>query len=92
MRYGEWISRIALALLPFQRGRRPWDVYIQTDAAINPGNSGGPLINTDGRMIGVNTTFYSPSGASIGIGFAIPANLARATLDRLAGKPLTSSP
>jgi serine protease Do len=73
-------------------GRRPWDMYIQTDAAINPGNSGGPLINADGRMIGVNTTFYSPSGASIGIGFAIPANLARTTLDRLAGKPLTSSP
>jgi len=67
-------------------------MYIQTDAAINPGNSGGPLINAAGRMIGVNPTFYSPSGASIGIGFAIPANLARATLDRLAGKPVPSSP
>jgi serine protease Do len=73
-------------------GERPWDKYIQTDAAINPGNSGGPLINAEGRMIGVNTTFYSPSGASIGIGFAIPANLARATLERIAGKPLTSPP
>ena len=69
-------------------GERPWDKYIQTDAAINPGNSGGPLINAEGRMIGVNTTFYSPSGASIGIGFSIPANLARTTLERLAGKPL----
>jgi serine protease Do len=73
-------------------GERPWDKYIQTDAAINPGNSGGPLINAEGRMIGVTTTFYSPSGASIGIGFAIPANLARATLERIAGKPLTSAP
>ena len=73
-------------------GERPWDKYIQTDAAINPGNSGGPLINAEGRMIGVNTTFFSPSGASIGISFAIPANLARATLERIAGKPLTSPP
>ena len=70
-------------------GERPWDKYIQTDAAINPGNSGGPLINAEGRMIGVNTTFFSPSGASIGISFAIPANLARDTLERIAGKPLT---
>src|SRR2546422_8306856 len=60
-------------------GERPWDKYIQTDAAINPGNSGGPLINAEGRMIGVNTTFYSPNGASIGISFSIPANLVRAT-------------
>ena len=73
-------------------GERPWDKYIQTDAAINPGNSGGPLINAEGRMIGVNTTFYSPSGASIGISFAIPANLTRATLERIAGKPLTFPP
>jgi len=73
-------------------GERPWDMYIQTDAAINPGNSGGPLINAEGLMIGVTTTFYSPSGASIGIGFAIPANLARATLERIAGKSLTSLP
>ena len=73
-------------------GERPWDKYIQTDAAINPGNSGGPLINAEGRMIGVNTTFFSPSGASIGISFAIPANLARATLERIAGKPLMSPP
>jgi len=73
-------------------GERPWDKYIQTDAAINPGNSGGPLVNAEGRMIGVNTTFYSPSGASVGISFAIPANLVRATLERIAGKPLTFPP
>jgi len=47
---------------------------IQTDAAINPGNSGGPLLDSQGRLIGVNTAIYSPSGASVGIGFAIPVN------------------
>jgi S1-C subfamily serine protease len=48
---------------------------IQTDAAINPGNSGGPLLNSSGELIGVNTAIYSPSGASAGIGFAIPVNI-----------------
>ncbi len=50
---------------------------IQTDASINPGNSGGPLIDSSGRMIGINTMIYSPSGGSVGIGFAIPVNTAR---------------
>ncbi len=54
--------------------------FIQTDAAINPGNSGGPLITSDGRLIGVNTAIYSQSGGSIGIGFAIPSNMARTVL------------
>jgi S1-C subfamily serine protease len=49
---------------------------IQTDASINPGNSGGPLLDTQGRMIGVNTMIYSPSGGSVGIGFAVPVNTA----------------
>jgi len=75
-----------------ETGERPWDKYIQTDASINPGNSGGPLINAQGKMIGVNATFFSPSGASIGIGLSIPINLARATLERLAGKPLGPAP
>jgi serine protease Do len=54
-----------------------YDDFIQTDAAINRGNSGGPLFNLQGQVIGINTAIYSPTGGSIGIGFAIPANLAR---------------
>ena len=50
---------------------------IQTDAAINPGNSGGPLLNTQGQMIGINTMIYSPSGGSVGVGFAVPINTAK---------------
>lgn len=50
---------------------------IQTDASINPGNSGGPLIDSSGKMIGITTAIFSPTGASVGIGFAIPVNLAR---------------
>jgi S1-C subfamily serine protease len=59
--------------------RRPIQGVIQTDAAINPGNSGGPLLDTAGRLIGMNTAIYSPSGASSGIGFAIPVD----TINRL---------
>ena len=58
--------------------RRDFEDYIQTDAAINPGNSGGPLIDLEGRVVGVNTAIFSRSGGSNGIGFAIPINLARA--------------
>src|SRR5215510_4850582 len=50
---------------------------VQTDAAINPGNSGGPLLNSRGQMIGINTLIYSPSGGSVGIGFAVPVNTAK---------------
>ena len=52
----------------------PIEDVIQTDAAINPGNSGGPLLDSSGRLIGVNTAIYSPSGASAGIGFSIPVD------------------
>lgn len=56
---------------------------IQTDASINPGNSGGPLLNADGEVIGVNTSIYSPSGGSVGIGFAIPINRVRRVVEDL---------
>ena len=56
---------------------------IQTDASINPGNSGGPLVNADGEVIGVNTSIYSPSGGSVGIGFAVPINRVRRVVDDL---------
>jgi serine protease Do len=61
----------------------PYDDYIQTDASINKGNSGGPLFNMDGDVIGVNTAIISPSGGSIGIGFAVPSDNAMVVLDQL---------
>ncbi len=61
----------------------PYDDYLQTDAPINRGNSGGPMFNMNGEVIGVNTAIYSPSGGSIGIGFAIPASMAKNVIDQL---------
>jgi len=61
----------------------PYDDFIQTDAAINRGNSGGPLFDMNGRVIGINTAIISPSGGSIGIGFAIPSELAIGVVDQL---------
>ena len=61
----------------------PYDDFIQTDASINRGNSGGPMFNTNGEVIGINTAIFSPSGGSIGIGFAIPSSLARPVIDDL---------
>jgi serine protease Do len=61
----------------------PFDDFIQTDAAINRGNSGGPMFNQNGEVIGVNTAIFSPSGGSVGIGFAIPTSLAKPILDQL---------
>jgi S1-C subfamily serine protease len=63
-------------------GRKIYDV-IQTDAAINPGNSGGPLLDSHGRLIGVNSAIYSPSGASAGIGFAIPVDVVKRLVPQL---------
>ncbi len=60
-----------------------YDEFIQTDAAINQGNSGGPLFNMAGEVIGVNSAIYSPTGGSVGIGFAIPSNVARNVIDQL---------
>ncbi len=61
----------------------PYDDFLQTDAAINRGNSGGPMFNMNGEVIGINTAIYSPSGGSIGIGFAIPSNLAHPIIDQI---------
>jgi serine protease Do len=60
-----------------------YDEYLQTDAAINRGNSGGPLFNMEGQVIGINTAIYSPTGGSIGIGFAVPSDAAQVVLDQL---------
>ncbi len=65
----------------------PYDDYLQTDAAINRGNSGGPMFNAQGEVIGINTAIYSPSGGSIGIGFAIPSNIAREIASELISDP-----
>jgi serine protease Do len=89
LRLGEWVIAIGN---PFSLGGTvtagivsarnrdinsgPYDNYIQTDAAINRGNSGGPLFNLDGEVIGINTAIISPSGGSIGIGFAVPSDTA----------------
>ncbi|GAB4193129.1 MAG: DegQ family serine endoprotease [Thalassobaculales bacterium] len=61
----------------------PYDDFIQTDASINRGNSGGPMFNMAGEVIGINTAIYSPTGGSVGIGFSIPASLAKPVIDQL---------
>jgi serine protease Do len=67
-------------------GAGPYDDFLQTDAPINPGNSGGPLVDLEGRVVGINTAITSRSGGSEGIGFAIPSNLARRVYAELAEK------
>ncbi|WP_448203310.1 DegQ family serine endoprotease [Azospirillum sp. sgz302134] len=61
----------------------PYDDYLQLDAAINRGNSGGPTFNLNGQVIGINTAIYSPNGGSVGIGFAIPSNIAKQVVAQL---------
>jgi len=96
LRLGEWVIAIGN---PFSLGGTvtagivsarnrdiqsgPYDNYIQTDAAINRGNSGGPLFNLNGEVIGVNTAIISPSGGSIGIGFAVPSDTAMPVIEQL---------
>ena len=96
LRLGEWVIAIGN---PFSLGGSvtagivsarnrdinsgPYDNYIQTDAAINRGNSGGPLFNLDGDVIGINTAIISPSGTSVGIGFAVPSKTAIAVVEQL---------
>ncbi len=65
-------------------GINTFENFIQTDASINPGNSGGALVNTKGQLVGINTAIYSKSGGSMGIGFAIPATLAKQVLEQIA--------
>ena len=72
--------------------RRPIRDVIQTDAAINPGNSGGPLLDSAGRLIGVNTAIYSPSGAYAGVGFAVPVDIVSRTVPQLIAYGKVSRP
>jgi S1-C subfamily serine protease len=69
--------------LPTEDGRGLMEHLIQTDAAVNPGNSGGPLLDSAGRLIGVNTMIFSPSGASAGVGFAVPADTVNRVVPQL---------
>ena len=64
-------------------GLNTFESFIQTDAAINPGNSGGALVDINGSLIGINSAIYSPNGGSLGIGFAIPANTAKNTMEQI---------
>lgn len=79
-------SGIVSALGRRQLGINRYEDYIQTDAAINPGNSGGALVDAAGRLIGINSTIYSRSGGSMGIGFAIPVTLARDVMAQIIEK------
>ena len=96
-RVGDWVLAIGnpfglggtvTAGIVSARGRNinagPYDDFIQTDASINRGNSGGPMFNADGDVIGINTAIVSPTGNSVGIGFAIPSSLAKPVVDQLA--------
>ena len=75
-----------------QAGNVELENVIQTDAAINPGNSGGPLLDSSGKMIGINTAIFTPSGGSVGIGFAIPIHTAQAIITELISKGYVSYP
>jgi S1-C subfamily serine protease len=74
------------------RNNHPIEGAIQTDASINPGNSGGPLLDSHGRMVGINSQILSPSGASAGVGFAIPVNIAKRIVPQLVRSGVVSRP
>jgi serine protease Do len=77
------ISGVGRNLIARGEGPTAYLDMIQTDASINPGNSGGPLVNADGEVIGVNSSIYSPSGGSVGLGFAIPINRVKRVVEDL---------
>jgi serine protease Do len=77
------VSALGRSFRPDLRSEKVYQDMIQTDAAINPGNSGGPLVDAQGRMIGVNTFIFSGSGGSIGLGFAIPINRVRKIIEEI---------
>ena len=64
-------------------GSGPYDDFLQIDAPVNHGNSGGPTFNTDGEVVGVNTAIFSPSGGSVGIGFAISSDVVKTVVQQL---------
>jgi serine protease Do len=67
-------------------GKQGYEDFIQTDAAINPGNSGGALVNLEGELVGINSAIISPAGGNVGIGFAIPINMARRVMEQIVEK------
>ena len=99
MRVGDWVVAIGnpfglgstvTAGIVSAKGRiigaGPYDNFIQTDASINPGNSGGPLFNLEGEVIGINTAIFTQRGGNVGIGFAIPINMAKSVMSQLKEK------
>ncbi len=76
-------SGLVSALSRTGLGKQGYEDFIQTDAAINPGNSGGALINLKGELVGINSAIISPGGGNVGIGFAIPINMARRVLEQI---------
>jgi len=76
-------SGIVSALGRSGLGIEGYEDFIQTDASINPGNSGGPLVNLHGQVVGINTAILAPGGGNIGIGFAVPINMARRVMDQI---------
>jgi Do/DeqQ family serine protease len=76
-------SGIVSALGRTGLGIEGYESFIQTDASINPGNSGGPLVNLRGELVGINTAILAPGGGNVGIGFAIPTNMARSVVDQI---------
>jgi Do/DeqQ family serine protease len=80
---GQTVTSGIISALGRSPGIEGYEDFIQTDASINPGNSGGPLVDLQGRIVGINTAIVAPSGGNVGIGFAVPINMARQVMDQL---------